>query len=280
MAYKTVLVHLNNERRAARLIAFATEFAETHGSHLIGLFVVPLPVVLNEWPDIAIAEMIEAQRKAHRDEGKRVGALFREKTKHLSRPSEWRVADSQYATASDALVLNARAADIVIAPQADADWPLTHIFDVADAAILESGRPVLVIPSSGGVTASPARVTVAWNSRRESTRAAFDAIPILQNAAATEVVWADPRVGSNKAGDLPCAELAATLARHGVRSEAKVITAEDSGVGEALLTCAKDSKSDLLVIGAYGHSRLREFVLGSATRQVLKGLSLPVFFSH
>lgn len=280
MAYKTVLVHVNDERRAGRLISFAAEFAEAHDAHLIGLFVVPLPVVLNEWPDIAIAEMIEAQRKAYREEGKRIGAMFKEKTKLMSKPAEWRQVESQYATAADALVQNARMADIVIALQADSKWHLTHTLDAAENAIMESGRPVLVVPNAGNAEPSPKHVTVAWNGKRESTRAAFDALPIILKAGKADVVWVDPKTGSAAAGDLPCAELAVTFARHGIQCEAKSIKADDDGVSAALVEEVTRSGSGLLVMGAYGHSRLREFVLGGATRNIMRAMPVPVLYAH
>jgi len=280
MGFKTVLVHVNDERRAARLASFAAEFAESQGAHLIGLYVVPLPVVLNEWPDIAIAEMMEAQRKAYRDEGLRIAEIFNDKARLMSRPAEWRLVESQYATVADSLVTHARAADIVLAAQADTKWHLTATMDAAESAVMESGRPVLVVPNEGVPLAEPKHVTIAWNGRRESTRAAFDALPILEKAEKVDVVWIDPRIGSAATGDLPCAELAVTLARHGVNAEARAVQAEDESVGNALLEEMKLSSSDLLVMGAYGHSRLREFVLGGATRNLMREMSGPVLFSH
>lgn len=280
MSYKTVLVHLNDERRAARLAEFAVAFAQAHDAHLIGLYVVPLPVVLNEWPDIAIAEMIEAQRKAYREEAKRIETLFREKTSNLARPSEWRAVESQYATVADALVENVRMADIAILAQADAKWHLTHTLDAPEPAVMESGRPILVVPNAGDVQATPQQVTVAWNGKREATRAAFDAIPIAEKAGHAVIVWIDPRTGSAAVGDLPCLELAATYARHGIKTEARTARAEDSSVATALAEELVRTGSGLLVMGAYGHSRLREFILGGATRNVMHQMTVPVLFSH
>ncbi len=90
----------------------------------------------------------------------------------------------------------------------------------------------------------------------------------------------DPRTGSKAVGDLPCAELAATFARHGIKTEAKSVHAEDSSVSTALAEEMVRSHSGLLVMGAYGHSRLREFVLGGATRNIMQAMTVPVLFSH
>lgn len=280
MSYKTVLVHLNDERRAARLAGFAAAFAQAHDAHLIGLYVVPLPVVLNEWPDIAIAEMIEAQRKAYREEAKRVEAMFREKASGLARPAEWRLVESQYATVADALVENARMADIAIVAQADSKWHLTHTLDAPEPAVMESGRPILVVPNTGDVQATPKHITIAWNGKREATRAAFDALPIAEKAGNASIVWIDPTTGSSAVGDLPCSELAATFARHGIKTEARSASAEDTNVATAIAEELIRTGSGLLVMGAYGHSRLREFVLGGATRNIMHQMTVPVLFSH
>lgn len=279
-AYKTVLVHVNDERRADRLISFAAEFAEGQGAHLIGLFVVPLPVVLNEWPDVAVAEMMETQRKAYREEGKRVAEKFREKTKLMSKPAEWRLVESPYASVDQTVVQNARAADVVIVAQADKNWHLTTTLDATENVVMECGRPVLVVPNGGTPQPSPKRVLVAWNGRRESTRAAFDALPILARAGAVDVVWIDPQVGSDWVGDLPCADLAATLSRHGVKAESRPVKASDESVSVALAEESKRTNADMLVMGAYGHSRFREFILGGATRGQMRDMTLPVLFSH
>ena len=278
--YKTILVHVNDERRADRVISYAAELAEGQGAHLIGLYIVPLPVVLNEWPDMAIAEMMEAQRKSYREEGKRVGEKFREKTKLMTKPAEWRLHESQFATVDDPLVQNAQSADLVIVAQADTAWHLSQTLDAPEAVIMQSGRPVIVVPNAGIVQPAPKKVLVAWNGRKEATRAAYDAVPLIAKAGSVEVVWVDPRVGTSEAGDLPCSELAVTLARHGAKAEARAIKAADETVGTALLEECKRAGADLVVMGAYGHSRFREFVLGGATRNQMRNMTVPVLFSH
>jgi nucleotide-binding universal stress UspA family protein len=124
------------------------------------------------------------------------------------------------------------------------------------------------------------RVLVAWNARREAARAVFDALPILQRAKEVKVVWVNPQSEHETAQDIPAADICAALARHGVACEATEQLRPRVNVGETLLACAKDFAADLMVMGCYGHTRLREFVFGGASRQVLKNMSIPVLMSH
>ena len=108
----------------------------------------------------------------------------------------------------------------------------------------------------------------------------FDALPLLQAADLVRIIWVNPTKEMHAAGDLPSAEVAASLARHGVKCEAATAQSPDIGVGDILLSGLTDDSSDLLVMGAYGHSRLREFVFGGATRAILDHMTVPVLMSH
>ncbi len=124
------------------------------------------------------------------------------------------------------------------------------------------------------------RVLAAWNARREAARAVFDALPILQRAKEVRVVWVNPQSERELAQDIPAADICAALARHGVQCQAVEEERPHIGVGETLLACAKDYEADLLVTGCYGHTRLREFVFGGASRHVQEHMSIPVLMSH
>ena len=174
----------------------------------------------------------------------------------------------------------ARAADLVVASQTDLDWAGTEDLDVADRLVIESGRPVLIVPNAGMHNRIGDKVLVAWNARREAARAVFDALPLLQGAKDVKVVWVNPQSERELAQDIPAADICAALARHGVKCQATEQVAPRAGVGETLLACAKDFKADLIVMGCYGHTRLREFVFGGASRHVLAHMSVPVMMSH
>lgn len=149
-----------------------------------------------------------------------------------------------------------------------------------DRLVLSAGRPCLVIPYIGAHETIGQRVLVAWNARREAVRAVNDALPILQQAASVVVLAANPPAGDAGEGDIPSADICHHLARHGVQAEARSAISTDIDVGNLLLSSASDLGADLIVMGAYGHSRLRETVLGGVTRHLLHHMTVPVFISH
>ena len=181
---------------------------------------------------------------------------------------------------ADVVLEHARASDLVIASQTAPDWPGTERLDVADRLAIESGRPVMIVPNTGTHERGGDKVLVAWNARREAARAVFDALPILQRAKEVKVVWVNPDSERERAQDIPAGDICAALARHGVKCEAVEQVQPSGDVGGTLLACAKDWGADLLVMGCYGRTRLREFVFGGASRHVLAHMSIPVLMSH
>jgi nucleotide-binding universal stress UspA family protein len=139
---------------------------------------------------------------------------------------------------------------------------------------------VLILPNAGAKARIGERVLVGWNARREAARAVFDALPILQRAKEVKVVWVNPQSEHDLAQDIPAGDICAALARHGVKCYAAQETRPRAGVGESLLACARDMGADLVVMGCYGYTRLREFVFGGASRYVLAHMPLPVLMSH
>ncbi|MCB1548493.1 MAG: universal stress protein [Hyphomicrobiaceae bacterium] len=280
MGYKTILVHFNDERRVAQLLSAGMELARRSNGHLIGLYVLP-PIVIA--PAVAVpygGEVITAHRDFCRQEAERIKAAFDKATAGQSFVAEWRLNEELEADVGDVVMQHGRAADLIIASQADADWDRTVLLDVPDRLALESGRPALVVPNVGTYATIGQNVCVAWNGSRESARALFDALPLLQNAKSVRLLWVNPEDDAERSGDLPGVDIAATLARHGIKIEASTSVGTDIGVGDELLSRIADLGSDLLVMGCYGHSRLRELVFGGATRHILRHMTVPVLMSH
>jgi nucleotide-binding universal stress UspA family protein len=146
-----------------------------------------------------------------------------------------------------------------------------------EAALFETGRPALVVPYSqkGGVKLD--RIMLCWDGSRSAARAASDAMPFLERAGTVEVVIVTEH---SKGDETPGADIAQHLARHGLAVEVKLIVAPDAKTADVLLSHAADTSADLLVLGGYGHSRLREFVLGGVTRSILEAMTVPALMSH
>jgi nucleotide-binding universal stress UspA family protein len=280
MGYRTIVVHLNDERRCDRLLEHATAYAERFDAHLTGIFVAPQPILYGDWPGIGLGEVLEQARLEHIAIAQRLEEKFRSATKALRQASEWRFVQSLMASVAEDVIDCGRSADLIIASQADPGWHRSDDMDVPDRLAIESGRPVLLVPNRGKLVPAARRITIGWNERREAARAVFDALPLLKKAEAVNVVWISPAVGGAVEGDLPGSELCRTLARHGVKCEASWVDATDTGAGPELLRQAKVYGSELLVMGAYGHSRVREFVLGGASRHMLMKADIPVLMSH
>ena len=193
---------------------------------------------------------------------------------------EWRKVDAQSPDIATTVIEHGRQADIIVASQYNEDGNLGLDEDFCERVVLEAGRPVLLLPYRGEFKTIGENVIVGWNATREAARATFEAMPILEKSGSTRLIWVDPQNEAGKAGNLPGSEMATSLARHGIKAVAEAMPTGGLSVGNALLNRASDLGADLIVIGAYGHSRLREFVFGGATRTMLSDMTVPVLITH
>lgn len=278
MAYKTILLHLNDPNRAASLLQVAAPLVRQSSAHLIGCFVMPSVKVFGSssygtgmvrgYVAKLAAEAVPIQRAfelACRDQG------F---------ASEWRQIDAGNRSAVEAVIDLGRSVDLIIASQRDPDGNYGVVIDEPERLAIESGRPVLFVPCVGQFPTVGRRILIAWNGRREAARAVFDALPLLKRADLVRVLWIHPNDEPRPAGDISTADIVAALARHGVSCEVAATMAGDRAVADTLLARIAEEDADLLVMGAYGHSRIMEFVLGGATRDVLAQMTVPVLMSH
>jgi nucleotide-binding universal stress UspA family protein len=277
MTYKTILLHVNDERRVAGLVDAAAVLATRFDAHLIGLYVMP-PVPTYGVTSMG-AHMINTSLRTFREEASRIQAAFEKATKGLPFATEWRLVDARDPGVAETIMDHGRVCDLIIASQRDRDWDFSMLLDEPERLAIESGRPVLILPNKGKFGNLGRRITVAWNGNRESARATFDALPLLKQANHVRVLWINPQDDPD-AGDLPTAGIAASLARHGILCEGRMLLADDAKVGDVLRADMEEDGSDLLVMGAYGRSRLREFIFGGATREVLRHMTVPVLMSH
>lgn len=278
MSYKTILVHCDASRGVGSRLAVAAEVAQRFNARLVGLHArEPFEVVSYIDGGMALGPLLEAYEAGREAAEKTAHAAYEKATKSRSIASEWRVTD---AFSDDALTVGARYADLLVVGQADPDDPAGSRGDLPEAMAFAAGRPVLVVPKIG--TSSPVGRTVmlCWNASRESARAAADALPFLRAAEKAIVLVVDPEISADAHGQEPGADVALWLARQGVNVVVQRDTAPDARIGETILSRAADCGADLIVMGIYGHSRLREFVLGGASRTLLESMTVPVLMSH
>jgi nucleotide-binding universal stress UspA family protein len=228
--------------------------------------------------------MFEGYRDLLKSKLEGVRKKFEERIKQDGLKAEWRAVDSKFPDIAESAIAHSRGAELVITGQIDRGPDGDIERDLVVRLIMESGRPVLIIPKQGyfaprgeGITE---KAIVGINGTKESSRAMFDALPLLRLVKETLLVWVDPYRQLGEAGNVPGAEEAAVLSRHGIKAVAEPMMAGGQNAGEALLMRANDLGADLLVMGAYSHSRMREFVFGGATRHVLENMKIPVLMSH
>jgi len=279
MSLKEILVHVDSSRHCKTRLEAAAALATRHGAHLTGLFVRTTPHVPQFVMSQLGPEVAQAQRRFADTAAAEARALFDATVGAAGISAEFRAPEGELL---DTLVLHSRYADLVMLGQYDRhDDNMADEREAADHVILDSGRPVLVIPHAGQFPVIGETAVVAWNASREATRAVNDALPLLRAAKTVHVLAINPRHNGLEAhGDIPGADIASHLAQHGVNAIAEHVVARDADAGNVLLSRASDAGADLIVMGAYGQSRLRELVLGGATWHILHHMTVPVLMGH
>jgi nucleotide-binding universal stress UspA family protein len=284
MTYKTILVLLSDTRRTQQLLDASSAMARQFDAHLIGLYVLPAAKVYSDVGMLATPMLFEGYRNLFKSKLEEVRKKFEARVKQDGLKAEWRAIDSNYPDIADSAIAHSHGAELVIASQIERGPDGDIERDLVVRLILESGRPVLIIPQKGHFAPRgegiAEKAIVGINGTRECSRAMFDALPLLRLVKETRLVWVDPHRQSREAGEVPGAEEAAALSRHGIKAVAEPMMTDGRNAGEALLMRANDLGADLLVMGAYAHSRVREFVFGGATRHVLEHMKIPVLMSH
>jgi nucleotide-binding universal stress UspA family protein len=280
MPFKTLLVFTDDSEASALRLDTAIALAGRLGAHLTA-------VTLLEQPAYYYGIGTEVAADAYLADIERVEALARDAAaaSASTMSAAGIAADTRWATGAPAALTeitarHARYADLALVGQ-PVDGPveplLTRIFE---GMLFESGRPLAVIPKTWRGGAFGKRVMIAWAPRREAARAVADAMPFIAAAERVNIALVDPETGPAAHGEEPGADLAASLSRHGVPVAVDQLPRAGQGIADRLLTHAADCGADLLVMGGYGHWRLRESLFGGVTRDVLRGAAIPVLMSH
>lgn len=274
MALKDILVYVDESEGVAGTVAAACNLARRHDAHLTGQ-AVERPSAIPGFATVEIPpSAMEIINQHQRDAVDKCRKTFEAAVDAagVTGKSGWAVARGEPVAC---LSLRSRYTDLTVVSQTNPESRAGGDNPVDDLIVV-SGRPILVIPYIGARAGIGSKVLIAWNASREAARAVADAMPLLETAESIEVFAVEP----NGMGDVPGADIAEHLARHGLNVSAAKTTGLDMEVGDVLLNQVADSGADLIVMGAYGHSRMREMVLGGATRHVLEHMTVPVLLSH
>lgn len=274
---KDVVVNLTIGGKRDAAMEYAVSVAEAFAAHLGAIAFAFDPVYPPTVMGGTLPGLIESQRRDAEEAAAVAVARFEEAARRAGISAESRVLSASLPGAGTLFGHIARRFDLAVVGQAEPDRVAPEEL-IIEAALFESGRPLLVVPyiQRAGLTLD--HVMVCWDASRNAARAIGDAVPFLHRAKSVEVVLvASERA---KSEDIPGADIGHHLARHGVTVEVKRIVADGTDVANTLLSYAADSSADFLVMGGYGHSRLREFVLGGATRGILGSMTLPTLMSH
>lgn len=279
MTPKTVLACLVDVESAPALCMAAATLAAGWDAHLVGLHAMEGVVFYPRYPISVPGTVYKHIRREQSALAEHLETAFRGATKDLGAHAEWRLLTVENDLPSDRAVESARAADLVVmgVARGGASEAYQQRF-LQEAVIRDSGRPVLVVPSEAEMRV-PRRAVVGWRDTAQATRAVHDLIPLLPEGGAVKLVTFEMGVRLGEGGD-QMTDLAAALARHGLEVEIARRTDRIDSISGALQAEARDFGADLLVVGAYGHSRLYDLILGAVSRDLLRETGVPVLFSR
>lgn len=266
MEFKNILVVLDYSTACTARLELAIKLAKQHSAQLSGLYAI----------SHGFFESKQNEAASHSDQ---VQSAFNEATSRASIDARWIGVDESIIGVGIAEIVNQHAYyyDLVVLGQDEPGNVARSLpGNLPERVVLGSGRPVLVVPYAGNYAQFGERIMLAWKAGRESTRAANDALPFLKKADEVRVVEVNSPTPGTAQAELLCAQ----LELHGVTSRPEHIIVEEISIGDALLNRISDEGDDLLVMGAYAHTRLGSLVVGDVARHILRHMTVPVLMSH
>jgi nucleotide-binding universal stress UspA family protein len=270
---KHIVAQVGGGAHDAAVLRLAATLAARFGAGLEAVFADAPPFVPASLDGMVAPQIIEAQQRVARE---RIAAAKKAlaETEMPGGMATWTLVSGGV---SDAVIARARYADLAVVPQpGPEESDAATDYDSPAEIVMGLGRPVVMVPYAGRFLDAGKRILAAWSGTRESARAFADALPFLTSAAEVTVLTVNPR------GDAAAleADVKGWLTRHGVKGKTRIAHTKDLEVGEMLLSAAADTTADLIVMGAYGRSRLRELILGGATHSIFRHMTAPVLMAH
>jgi nucleotide-binding universal stress UspA family protein len=276
MPGKDILVVIDNAASVARRLAPAAALAKRFDARLTGFSATGLPAATSFGDLASGAQLVDAYMAARRDEAVKAEAAFRQELGRLQLAGDWiwREADI-----TESVTSVGRLFDLVVLGQTDpdAESPVPRVLPEDVVQVL--GRPVLVVPYVGDFTGFN-HVMIAWNGTREAARALYDAMFIIERADAVTVIEIDSPSGAGAPPSHLAEDVVGALKRRGIEAVAESTVTDGTPVADIILSRAADLTADLIVMGAYSHSRLRELMLGGTSRSIFQEMTVPVLMSH
>jgi nucleotide-binding universal stress UspA family protein len=273
---KDVVVNVSGRAPQGYAAEYAVSVAAMFGAHVVGISFLYEPVIPDGTLGGVPIDLIELQREENSKAAKDAVGRFEAAVKQAGVSAETRILDATFGGAATLFAQIARRFDLAVVGQAQREHGASDDLMI-EGALFESGRPLVVVPyiQRRGLTLE--RVLLCWDGGRTAARAIGDAMPFLERAKAVDIVMiAEER----KNDEITGATMSEHLARHGVAAQVKRLARGDIAIEDVILSYAADSGADFMVMGGYGHSRLREFILGGVTRGILASMTVPVLMSH
>jgi nucleotide-binding universal stress UspA family protein len=274
---KDIVVNLTGGAPQEFAADYAISLAKLFDAHIAGVGFIYEPVIPGSVLGGIPTDLIEAQREENTKAATAATNRFEAAAGHAGLSAEVRILDASVAGAADLFGRIARRFDVAVVGQARPKEGASEEL-LIEGALFESGRPVVVVPYVQTRAVTLERVLVCWDGSRPATRAIADALPFLRRAKAIDIVAVSGERG--KGSELVGTNMARHLARHGLKVALKRVSAGDVDVPSAIRAHAAATGADFMVMGGYGHSRLREFILGGVTRTILTSSTIPVLMSH
>ncbi|WP_417434300.1 universal stress protein [Hoeflea sp.] len=280
MAYHTILAVYATQADVAPVTSAIANFTAGTDVHLIGCHGEPSQFVVLSAPiDVPDAATIAALYEQADVRMREVGDAFDKACEKEGLSHEWRPVRSPGGDSAVSALVSARSADLVVVRQPDREAKEDMATNV-EALLFEGGRPVLFLPSSGKLASPVKRILVAWDGSREAARATHDALPLLKAAEAVEIVIVDADKLPDIDAPLAGTDIASCLSRHGIHANVTTVSRGSGSTAEAISAQVSASNADLVVMGAYTHQRLREWLFGGVTRAFMERSSVPVLMSR
>ena len=274
---KDLVVNLTSGAENDPACRYAISLAEAFNAHVTGVAFAYDP----PWPpaitDLGGAQILRSLLEKSRADAGSTAAQFEAAAKRSQLSCQALTPEASLPGAAASLANLVRAYDLAVLKQSSGDEDVTS-HDIIEAVLFNSGRPVLIVPYIQKAGFSVKRVVVCWDGSRAAARAVADSLPLIARADNVQVLTVV--TGKFDENDVAGADIAEHLARYKLRTERSRLPAPDIDVANAILSHAADANADLIVMGAYGHSRLRDFVLGGATRGMLQSMTVPTLMSH